>query len=105
MVANALDAMEKGGNLKIVTRVGRATLHNNRPVVKIIISDTGAGIPEDQVQNIFNPFFTTKSTGTGLGLAISHKIVEQHGGLITCENGDDGGARFTIEFPKPGDNV
>jgi PAS domain S-box-containing protein len=105
MVSNALDAMGKGGDLQIATRVERAAFHNNRRVAKIVISDTGTGLPEDQIQNIFNPFFTTKTTGTGLGLAISHKIVHQHGGIITFENRCEGGARFTIEFPKAGENA
>ena len=46
------------------------------------IEDTGGGIPQEAFQNIFNPFFTTKSSGTGLGLSICRKIVESHGGTI-----------------------
>jgi signal transduction histidine kinase len=63
------------------------------------IADTGPGIPADIRDRIFNPFFTTRADGTGLGLAIANKLVEGHGGRIQVENGDGGGATFTLWFP------
>lgn len=70
-------------------------------VIRVEIEDTGSGIPEDAMHQIFNPFFTTKPTGkgTGLGLSISLGIVSEHGGKIWAEN-VAGGAKFTVELPR-----
>ncbi len=66
----------------------------------IAVEDNGLGIPEDKLQSIWEPFFTTKGeAGTGLGLSISRGIVEDHKGTLTVENGSHGGARFLIEMP------
>jgi signal transduction histidine kinase len=64
------------------------------------ISDTGPGIPPEVRDRIFNPFFTTRPEGTGLGLPIANKVVEGHGGHIHVENGEHGGAVFTLWFPR-----
>jgi signal transduction histidine kinase len=66
----------------------------------IIVEDNGPGIPEEVLERIFNPFFTTKHSGTGLGLAIVHRIIEAHGGSITAENRKlpERGARFRIQI-------
>src|SRR5262249_34700928 len=71
-----------------------AQRHGNKTC--ITIDDNGPGIPPSAIENIFNPFFTTKHTGTGLGLAIVHRIIEAHGGRIAAENRPGGGARFVI---------
>ena len=63
----------------------------------IIISDNGPGMPEDIAQNLFKPFKTKKEGGTGLGLTITKKIIDIHGGIITCETGGTG-TTFTIQF-------
>ena len=63
------------------------------------VSDSGGGIAHDVVQNIFNPFFTTKAKGTGLGLAIVHAIVEKHGGAIHLDNREGVGVAFSIFLP------
>ena len=68
----------------------------------VSVSDTGGGIPEDIITNIFNPFFTTKHTGTGLGLAITHRVVEMHGGSIQVKNVAGVGATFILSFPAKG---
>ena len=67
----------------------------------ITFADTGPGVPSELEQRIFDPFFTTKEVGagTGLGLSITYGIVTEHGGTIAIENGDEGGAVFTIELP------
>ncbi|MGE5300184.1 MAG: ATP-binding protein, partial [Acidobacteriota bacterium] len=69
--------------------------------IKVSVSDSGAGIPPDILDKVFNPFFTTKPVGegTGLGLAISHKIVEEHGGTIDVESEVDRGTTFIISLP------
>ncbi len=71
------------------------------PVVKVVIRDTGAGIPAEIMDKIFDPFFTTKTAGegTGLGLSICHKIVEEHGGSIDAQSSPGRGTAFTIKLP------
>ena len=65
-------------------------------VVVIEVRDTGPGIPADDMQKIFIPFFTTKAKGHGIGLALTHRIITQHGGTLTAANSPEGGAVFTI---------
>ncbi len=90
--------MPKGGILTISTKAEEI---NNITYVAIHISDTGPGIPEDQLALIFEPFHTTKGIGhgTGLGLSISRKIIEEHGGFIRAKNSDEGGLTVSIYFP------
>jgi two-component system sensor histidine kinase HydH len=78
---NAVEAMDQGGTLSV-----SLSMDEGSPWVKIIISDTGSGIRKDDVEHIFDPYFTTKQTGTGLGLAIVHKIIEAHGGEVRVES-------------------
>jgi signal transduction histidine kinase len=68
-------------------------------LVEISILDRGAGIPRENVENIFNPFFTTKPEGVGLGLAIVSKIVDEHGGTIRVESEPGQGSAFRIFLP------
>jgi signal transduction histidine kinase len=74
---------------------------NDGSAVRLVIEDSGPGIPPEVLPRIFDPFFTTKDVGegTGLGLAITYGIVQEHGGTIHAANGAAGGARVTIEFP------
>jgi signal transduction histidine kinase len=71
--------------------------------VKISISDSGVGIPLQEKEKIFEPFYTTKDGGTGLGLSIVHKIIENHKGLITVESEVGRGSTFAIFLPTDGD--
>lgn len=93
---NAYDAMHGVG--KITIQTGQKTI-NNRPFVSVAIHDTGGGIDPGIIDNVFNPFFTTKEKGTGLGLAISNKIVLNHGGLIQVNNVVGKGATFIVYLP------
>jgi len=68
--------------------------------VTISVGDTGGGIPPEILDNIFNPFFTTKRQGTGLGLSLSKKIIESHGGTIGIDNRIGEGATFIINLPR-----
>ena len=91
---NAVQAMEKdGGNLSV-------TISPDENFVKIKITDTGIGIAKENLDKIFEPYFSTKETGTGLGLAIVKKLVEDHNGHIDVESEPDEGTRFIIKFPK-----
>ncbi len=96
IILNAIQAIGKEGALSIKTgqqeKGGR--LH-----ITVGFEDTGGGIGIDILENIFNPFFTTKADGTGLGLAIAHKIVKQHHGEIEVINHAGAGATFQVRFP------
>lgn len=93
---NAYDAMPDGGQLGV--RVSRAN-SDGRQGVEVEVEDTGPGIPEENREQIFNPFFTTKKTGVGLGLSIVSKIVDNHGGRIRVSSRDGAGACFNLFFP------
>jgi len=94
LFSNSLQAMQQGGRLTVGCEYDREDGN-----VVVSVSDTGGGIPEDIITNIFNPFFTTKHTGTGLGLAITHRVVEVHGGSIQVKNVAGVGATFILSFP------
>ncbi|MEW5949285.1 MAG: ATP-binding protein [Thermodesulfobacteriota bacterium] len=79
LAKNAVEAMPHGGKLDIATDL-------EGQMIKIAVTDTGKGIPGENLRDIFNPFFTTKPKGTGLGLAISRKIIEDHGGSIEIKS-------------------
>jgi len=97
LIMNAKDAMPRGGNLWIETR-----LSNTEPAVEIQVRDDGAGIAPDVLSHIFEPFMTTKESGrgVGLGLAISRGIVERHKGRIGVESLLGRGTTFTITLPS-----
>jgi len=69
--------------------------------VLLSVSDTGRGIPPENLARVFNPFFTTKEEGTGLGLAICRQIVTQHGGTIDIESQVGVGTRIVVLLPDP----
>jgi signal transduction histidine kinase len=98
IVLNAMQAMEpQGGTLIISTNQEE---EKREKWVSVRIQDNGGGIPPENLENIFSPFFTTKrKKGTGLGLSISQRIVNQHGGGITVENDPGTGAAFIIRLP------
>jgi signal transduction histidine kinase len=94
LLVNAAQAVGDEGEVSISTRLEDAW-------VVVTISDTGCGIPADQIKRIFDPFFTTKPVGegTGLGLATSYGIIERHGGTITVKSQVAAGTTFTIKVP------
>jgi signal transduction histidine kinase len=95
--SNASEALGSKGTLKVKTRVVSGT---ESRVLWIEVSDTGGGIPPEEVENIFNPFYTTKHWGTGLGLTMTHRIVENHGGDIRVLNHPGEGVTFQITLPN-----
>ena len=94
---NACEAVNKGG--KITINLSHLKGRRGRKV-RILISDNGPGIPKEDRENIFEPFYTTKSTGIGLGLANARKIIEQHKGSIRAVFEKDRGACFEILIPS-----
>jgi signal transduction histidine kinase len=96
IVLNALDAMPDGGTLRISCNNSR-----DRELVSVEFGDTGVGIPEHKISDVFNPFFTTKpdAKGTGLGLSVSLGIIRQHGGDIEVKSEVGKGSTFTVLLP------
>jgi PAS domain S-box-containing protein len=99
LVNNALQAMATGGELTIEGRYDETGEEKEKGVV-LVFQDTGCGISEDVLGNIFNPFFTTKDKGTGLGLAITHKVITEHGGAIDVASTVGEGTRFTVRLGR-----
>jgi signal transduction histidine kinase len=102
IIYNASQAMATQGGGKIFLKLYQLKENDNQNVA-CQITDTGPGIPEEMLTNIFNPFFTTKTQGTGLGLSIVQKIVERYNGTIAAVNHPPeypgSGASFTFMFP------
>ena len=71
----------------------------NQHMMLIRVSDNGPGIPNDVIDQVFDPFFTTRAAGTGLGLAVLASVVQRHGGTVHATNRESGGAQFTILLP------
>lgn len=97
LVMNAIDAMMEANDAPRRVLV-EATVSGDR-CCEVSVSDTGPGIAEDQLDRIFDPFFTAKTEGLGIGLSISRGIVEAHGGRLWAENGAHGGATFHFTVP------
>jgi len=92
LIKNAMQAMTRGGVLTVQTG-------DTADTVWISVSDTGGGIPQDRINHIFEPFYTTKKKGTGLGLMIVQRIVRQHEGRIEVESGVGQGTTFRVRLP------
>ncbi|NIP67340.1 PAS domain S-box protein [Candidatus Bathyarchaeota archaeon] len=92
LTINGIQAMERGGILKVSTRKVEG-------FVEIVLRDTGLGIPKENREKIFTPFFTTKARGMGMGLPICKKLVQAHGGQIQVESQEGVGSTFTVKLP------
>jgi signal transduction histidine kinase len=116
LVKNALAATPRGGRISVRVETVSETMNEpvsdrfaavpgataprrDRPTVRLVVGDTGPGIPPEMQTNLFEPFFTTRASegGTGLGLAVVRAIVTEHGGTITVSSGH--GAEFIVSFP------
>jgi len=108
LCANALDAMPRGGALRVsAARVVRRPPEGNGgtvPFLAVTFEDTGAGIAPENLDRVFDPFFTTKDVGrgTGLGLSVSYGIVREHGGFIDIESEPGRGTRLTVYLREAG---
>ncbi len=120
LIRNAAEAMPEGGTVTIRAGLfdqkeagrmqkaegsgrggvaGLPSAYCLLPSVVIEVEDTGPGVPPENLDRIFEPFFSTKDGGTGLGLAIARQIAADHDGTLTCENGPGGGAAFRLTLP------
>jgi two-component system NtrC family sensor kinase len=101
LIANAKDAMEKSERKRELTITTSLLSHNGLSEVEVLVRDTGTGIPEKNIDKIFEPFFSTKEVGkgTGLGLSICYGIIEAHGGQIEVESKLDEGTTFRMILP------
>ncbi len=99
LVTNAVQAMPQGGELRVRTQ------RHDPLQVRIEFGDTGGGIAQEHLSNIFNPFFTTKDPGqgTGLGLSVVHSVIKRYRGNITVQSEPDRGTTFLIDLPCPCD--
>jgi signal transduction histidine kinase len=98
VISNAVDAMPHGGTLTLSGQAGR-TGPDEAGEVLLEITDTGRGIPADQIAQVCEPFFTTRAEGTGLGLAIAKRYVEQNGGRLEIQSTVGVGTRVRLHLP------
>jgi two-component system, NtrC family, sensor kinase len=95
LVLNGVQAMPHGGVLML-----KSAAVPDADLYEVRISDTGVGIVMENLSQIFNPFFTTKSSGTGLGLSVSYGIIREHGGSIDVESVPGSGSTFSVVLPR-----
>jgi len=95
LMRNAMDAMRDSERKELTVR----TFRSDGGVMSVSVSDTGTGISDEVAAQLFQPFVTTKPGGMGIGLSISKRIIEAHGGEITVEKNETGGATFTFSLP------
>jgi signal transduction histidine kinase len=92
IMKNGIQAMRQGGTLRIETK-------SLKEGVEVMISDSGSGIPSEQMEKIFNYYYTTKEKGVGLGLPIAHRIIEAHGGQLKIESRVGSGTKVIVTLP------
>jgi two-component system sensor histidine kinase HydH len=92
LLINALDVSKAGDTIAVTTEADGA-------VMKLSVQDTGRGIPAEELEKIFKPFYTTKTRGSGLGLAIVDRILKEHKGEITVDSAEGNGTKFTLALP------
>jgi signal transduction histidine kinase len=101
LLTNARDALGQGGEIAVQT----APVDGQPGAARLVVRDTGPGIPPEVLGRIFDPFFTTKSEGTGLGLSISYGIVRDHKGTVDVQSRPGEGTTFVLTFPPLGVTV
>lgn len=103
LIKNSADAVQNNGTVRIksqfVTDFTLKTSEKKRHIICVQIEDDGCGMSEDQIKNIFTPYYTTKEKGTGLGLAIVNQLVELHGGSVAVKSKLGEGTQFSIYLP------
>jgi signal transduction histidine kinase len=102
LILNGIQAMRDGGSIVVSTRRYSKDSTEPEDFVQVEIRDTGAGIPEEHLEHIFDPFFTSKDEGSGLGLSISHQIVQEHAGHLEVQSKLGVGTSFFVNLPTAG---
>lgn len=97
LITNALDAMPEGGELTVTSRIEKRAGR-----VEILIRDTGSGIPKEQMDKVFKPFYTTKPKGMGVGLSLAKRIIERHGGTLRLGSEKGLGTTVSLHIPVAG---
>ncbi len=92
IILNAFQSMPEGGDLTVITKTSNGKAY-------IIVEDTGVGVSKENMQKLFDPFFSTKSTGLGLGLAMTKRVIEEHGGKADFQSTEGKGSVMTISLP------
>ena len=107
IIINALDATDAGGSITVASGIGVSTSHPGQNGIEILCTDTGCGIPPENLNKLFDPFFTTKDVGhgTGLGLSVSYGIVERHGGTMWVQSKVGKGSTFKVWLPTEEQSV
>jgi signal transduction histidine kinase len=110
LIRNAAEAMPDGGAIRLEARLVPAAPQLPSPSapppsVEVTVSDTGAGVAPEDLERVFEPFYTSKQGGTGLGLAISREIAMEHGGTLTCESVSGKGTTFRLTLPISGPEI
>ncbi len=100
LIQNSLSFCPSGSE-RITIQAEEIHLSPNQDAIKIMVSDNGSGIIEKKKEQVFEPFYTTRTDGTGLGLAIVKQTIEEHHGTISAHDGDNGGTLFIITLPLP----
>jgi two-component system, NtrC family, sensor histidine kinase HydH len=103
LVRNATQAMNGRGKVVVGTRGRPATSATGNGWVELAVTDSGPGISQKVLKNLFVPFYTTKNQGTGLGLAISQRLVQSAGGAIEVKTHEGAGTTFTVVLPASDD--
>ncbi len=98
LITNAAEALKHQAGAKVI-RISSALAGN---ALRVVVDDSGPGVPAGDEERIFTPFFTTKKVSTGIGLSLSRRIISDHGGSLTVGSSPLGGARFTIQLPLRG---
>jgi len=104
LILNAVQSMPEGGRLSLsaaLRKISREGLEENQEYMEVCVEDTGIGMGKEVLEQIFNPFFTTKETGTGLGLMVTQGIIQSHGGWIEVKSEKGKGSLFKVYFPLP----
>ena len=111
IVLNARQAMPNGGTIKISCsnthpeQEKSVVLQQNKKFIQVKIADSGSGMPAELIDNIFDPYFTTKKEGSGLGLSICHSIIDKHQGYIYVQSKQGTGTTFTFYLPASGTDI
>ncbi len=102
LLVNSAQAIDGKGLISIKTEQVKALRRMGEPKIRITLTDNGCGIPAEKLNQVFDPFYTTKSvkTGTGLGLSITYDIIKAHGGRITVKSRPEEGTSFAITLPQ-----